>query len=963
MLKDLFASVKEGYINVWNGRTKKSTWFRLPDELDLALEQAKEISESGADAYFSLCPQEEPPAKGRGKADGVMCVPFVWVEIDVQHPTAHKNDKYPPNAQSVKILLEELGVEPSYMVHSGHGYHVYWILDEPLEPEEGAEIVEGWQTHIRDIARKHDWMIDKTSDLARVLRVPDTKNWKDPNNPKDVKVLINMAHRYSKDIFCYKKPRKFKDTTYVANPNEYDARRMIARCPYFASMYENKQYVPEPEWHTLLTNAALCHNGLNLVEEMHEWCRPASEGYTWKETLEKFMRAQNEEKPHTCEFIMENFMPRPCKSCPYDIVSSPITLASYKHGWIDAMDRIKSNETEDPIEDLAIIRAQKEDKYKEAKHILMEKGRIGSGAERKVNLRATEIMLGSSETTRRKFNSLDDMYPDYPVHGVNMPKGYKMGDEGVITIVTDSNNMPKKVVRVSPVPLGIKARHKDVDTGEEKVALTWYMDDEWQTVVEKRSVVFDRNKIIRLADSGLPVSSERSKEMVKYLTEFEDCNRHVFRPIRSISRYGWVSATEFVPYGAPDIEVDLDSSVRGCYVHGDLDAWKDMVSPLYDIPEARAMMSASFAVPLLKILKLRSMIVHLWSSTGKGKTATLRSALSVWGDADRMMVNFNATKVGIETRAAQFCDLPLGIDEKQAGTLKNNFMNIVIYVVSGGVGRTRGRPDGTLDVIRHWRTIALTNGEHPLVEDTATGGAKTRSVEIRFPKLNDELLHDLHEGVQDHYGHAGDKYIEHLLGHSREKVRKYYQSVHEFLMKQDYQKKSRSHMDLIACIATGDYFSRQWVFNVDEETAHKEAMNLAIWLASSMEDEEQRDETKKAFDMFCSWVWGNADHFRGGSASEDLGVEQYGEFEGNYVLIVPHKFEQLMREFGYSSPKRILTDLKERGLMVTEKGRFTVRSTSYQRNRRVRMYKFDLSDDIHIENFTEVDIDEEGFES
>ena len=98
---------------------------------------------------------------------------------------------------------------------------------------------------------------------------------------------------------------------------------------------------------------------------------------------------------------------------------------------------------------------------------------------------------------------------------------------------------------------------------------------------------------------------------------------------------------------------------------GEMEKWVETMRPHRERDKFRFILAASFAAPLLRILKQRIFFVYNWGGSKGGKTAALKAALSAWGDPERLMVNFNATQVGLERTASFFCDLPLGIDERQ----------------------------------------------------------------------------------------------------------------------------------------------------------------------------------------------------------------------------------------------------------------------------------------------------------
>jgi hypothetical protein len=107
-----------------------------------------------------------------GTKDNIIHIPALWCDVDFRY-----NDR-----KNFRKKLKEFQFPPSIKVFSGGGYHLYWILREPLE-----------KTHIfelEDINRRIATALDgdqNACDAARILRVPWTLNYKyDP--PKMVKV-------------------------------------------------------------------------------------------------------------------------------------------------------------------------------------------------------------------------------------------------------------------------------------------------------------------------------------------------------------------------------------------------------------------------------------------------------------------------------------------------------------------------------------------------------------------------------------------------------------------------------------------------------------------------------------------------------------------------------------------------------------------------------------------------------
>ena len=67
------------------------------------------------------------------------------------------------------------------VVDSGHGYHAYWRIGEMVLFDEAKPIMVGLARALRG---------DHVYDRPRILRIPGTTNWKDPQNPAPVRTVV-----------------------------------------------------------------------------------------------------------------------------------------------------------------------------------------------------------------------------------------------------------------------------------------------------------------------------------------------------------------------------------------------------------------------------------------------------------------------------------------------------------------------------------------------------------------------------------------------------------------------------------------------------------------------------------------------------------------------------------------------------------------------------------------------------
>lgn len=132
-----------------------------------------EQSEGQNDFYFRLCPMKDVPGKGRGKADDALMVPGFWLDVDCGEKNNGKS-YFPNKTAAVEWVRDTFGRWLSAIVDSGNGIHAYFKFDEPVEYSETIALRSKHFQHWA--AELCPFDIDITSDLARVLRVPGSKN-------------------------------------------------------------------------------------------------------------------------------------------------------------------------------------------------------------------------------------------------------------------------------------------------------------------------------------------------------------------------------------------------------------------------------------------------------------------------------------------------------------------------------------------------------------------------------------------------------------------------------------------------------------------------------------------------------------------------------------------------------------------------------------------------------------------
>ena len=139
------------------------------------------IPDEDRDVYFGVHPcLIEKSSHQRCTNDDVCAINCLFAEFDPE----------PMTKEQLADHIELLGLQPNVLVDSGRGYHGYWILRDTYTLD---------SIHARErVTRLQKAFVGAVGgdpaakDLARMLRVPGTRNYKDifaPNYP-----LVSIVH-------------------------------------------------------------------------------------------------------------------------------------------------------------------------------------------------------------------------------------------------------------------------------------------------------------------------------------------------------------------------------------------------------------------------------------------------------------------------------------------------------------------------------------------------------------------------------------------------------------------------------------------------------------------------------------------------------------------------------------------------------------------------------------------------
>ena len=213
---------------------------------------------------------------------------------------------------------------------------MYWVADRPLSAATWKPQAEG----LKALCNTHGLFADPavTADTARILRIPETLNFKNPDSPQAVTVLmwgkrINFEDFEDQlatvesilDIPGEKPFVRQMDATTMALMGNYQStfKNILIKslngegCAQIAYAYENQETLAEPLWRGALSIALRCVDGekaIQLLSKKHPEYNP-------QRTKDKAAKTKG---PYTCDWYRKE-NPALCADCPQK-VSSPILL-------------------------------------------------------------------------------------------------------------------------------------------------------------------------------------------------------------------------------------------------------------------------------------------------------------------------------------------------------------------------------------------------------------------------------------------------------------------------------------------------------------------------------------------------------------------------------------------------------------------------------------------------------------
>ena len=720
---------KEGNYCVFAFRTRDDKRIqKFYTSIGHVVDVADNLDKEGYDVYFALATFKEA---GSRKVDNVKQLNTFFLDLDCGLSKDYKSQE--DAIKALKVFCNKFKLPRPTMLNSGRGVHVYWFLTEPVGVENWLPVAE----LLKRLCAQDNLLADPavTADAARVLRIPNTHNYKtDP--PSKVGLFGDeMAEAIHINYFAellggdvIQVPKKREQET---NPTldalrsniESSFKDILTRtqngkgCEQLKYLIKNQEEVSEPLWRAGLSIAKHCVDGRkasHIISKNHP-------NYTREETNRKMELIKG---PYLCS-TFDEYNPDICVNCPnWGKIKSPITLGH----------RIREATEEDNI----------------------------------VEAPAFDL-------------------PDTPLNKYTIPmypKPYFRGVNGGVYIRSTNADGEAEDKLIYHNDLYVVRRLRDIEIGEAVVMRLHLPKDGVREFTLPLTAVTSREEFRKyMSMQGVAVT--RMDELMTYTTTWVNELQANSVADEAHKQFGWSNeeCKSFI-LGNQEVlkdKVDFNppsTQTAGLFPafepRGTMEGWKEAIN-FYNrdgFELHQFVVGTSFGSPLMQFSPINCAGLHIYSKeSGVGKTTAMAAAASVWGRPEDLIIHERDTFNTKMNRGEVYHNLPLYMDEL-TNTHGRELSNIA-YQLTGGRQRGRMSSGSNTERVRgeSWRLLAVTTGNTSMIERISIIKAMPKAeaqriMECRVKRIQFETKEEtdvFSSAIQDNCGHAGKEYIQYVM--------------------------------------------------------------------------------------------------------------------------------------------------------------------------------------------------------
>ena len=817
----------EGYYCVWAnrhvpGRKDPDIKQKFYSSVGELLEAARDLDANGWNAFFALGTYEEA---GSRKADNVKWMKSFFLDLD-----CGPSKEFPTQREALKELqafCKQHKLPRPTIVNSGGGLHVYWVLSEAVCRDDWWSVAERLKRLCADSGLAADPSV--TSDAARVLRVPSTHNYK-YDTPLVVKffgleapsvvdfddfaVLLGDAPIPVPQRYETSATSAFRDALYENQQGSF--QRLLDRtengtgCAQITHIIENQDTVPHDLWRAGLSIANVCADGQQAAHKMSHLHPDYDAGATIR-------KMEDTGGPQYCG-TFERYNPDGCEGCPNKgKISNPAMLTK------------------------EIAEAAPED-----------------------NIVETEVG-GKTKT----------------VAVPTFPKPYFRGRTGGVYVRSTNADGDPEELCVYHNDFYVTRRLHDVELGEViAFALHLPRDGVREFVVPLSSITSREDFRKHMSMQGITTFGKDVDKLMTYTAAWINELQQTTTASEAHQQFGWVNddtMEEFVLgdqlITASGPEYNPPSSKTAGLIDafkpkGTMERSKEILN-FYNrdgMELQQFTVCGGFGTILMPLTGLYSLGVHLFGSTGGGKTTAMFAGTSIWGDPRPLTLTKKDTENSRMNRAEVMHNVGLNTDEMT--NMRGQAVSDYAYQLSEGMQKNRMAGGGNMERVRGkpWRLLAFSTGNVSMYAQMAMakGDVKAemqRLLELRvdeMPRADVDPLEaeNMYKDVQNNYGHFAPIYIEYIINNKEAVAKKYADIKVKLDKKAGLDNKNRFWSGGCAAILTGASIAKKLgIIDYDLKKLYQWVAAMLVRVKSFVDDSTSSVQTLVT--EFATENWGS----------------------------------------------------------------------------------------------------------
>ena len=755
------------------------------------------------------------------KADQASYGRSFFVDLDVGEGKGYESKE--DALESLAKFVEANGLPPAITVDSGTGVHAYWFLDKNLPTEEWKVYAEKF----KDLCLNNGLAIDPvvTADVARILRSPDTFNYK-TNTPTPTKVITwheevstiedwitilgeNETVVDFEDIVNAKVPLSSEQRKALKLDNFQSKFKTIAikslkgeGCAQIANIITNAASLDEPLWYAGLSIAQHCSDRDEAIHKISE----DHPEYTRQGTERK--ANQTQDKPQSC-ITFNNMNPGLCDSCQhFNKITNPLSLGKE---FIPAI--VPSNT---PLVMNGRMVGLPKDLYPF----------VYGGKEGGIYYEPPQEFDDDGQSLPRKKAILVCKYDLYPVRRVDSPTDGECLEMQV--------HLPHDPVRNFSMPMRCL-----------------YSVNDFRDIITSQGILYNPN-------------SQQGKYLMTYLYAWGDYLITKSKAEIMRQQMGYTEDKKAFIVGDKELTHDgqvlnsptnplIRDMVKKLHTLGSYEVWKEAANRL-NTPslelQAFTMLTGLGSILMHKTSTPGVTIALTGADSGSAKTGALRAALSMWGEPEKLGLHTEkgGTTNGMVERYLTLHNIVFGLDE--VGNIEGKDLSGLVHKIATGSGKIRMQ--ASVNAEREQKAsaslIAILTSNHSLYDKIHqykknANGEIARFIEftVRKPKLfydNPEAGFEIFDTFNKNYGWAGIDFVKNLYKTSEEVVdRKFAEWSNKFKEDFGHDTTYRYYENLITATFTAAELAIEFgIVSLDLERIYKKTIGDMI----SIRDNGQR---------------------------------------------------------------------------------------------------------------------------